>query len=79
VADLEIGERTDLPGEICGLVGFRPTTGRYPTHACAPISPLFDQVGPHARSVADLLLFDAALSGGEATASSRASFRSCGA
>src|SRR6202008_4822580 len=32
-------------------------------------SPLFDQVGPHARSVADLLLFDAAVSGGAAAAS----------
>src|SRR5207302_1321025 len=49
----------------------RPTPGRYPTHACAPISPLFDQVGPHARSVADLLLFDAALGGGQATASTK--------
>jgi mandelamide amidase len=30
-----------------------------------PITPLFDQVGPHARSVEDLQLFDAVMSGRE--------------
>ena len=73
MAPLGVAEDTEgsirVPAALCGLAGFRPTTGRYPTHACAPISPLFDQVGPHARSVADLMLFEAALSGGEATAS----------
>lgn len=58
-----------MPAALCGLAGFRPTTGRYPTKGCVPISPLFDQVGPHARAVADLLLFDAAVSGGNAAAS----------
>src|SRR5256885_12823927 len=63
MAPLGVAEDTEgsirVPAALCGLAGFRPTTGRYPTHACAPISPLFDQVGPHARSAADLLLFDA--------------------
>ena len=75
MAPLGVAEDTEgsirVPAALCGLAGFRPTTGRYPTHACAPISPLFDQVGPHARSVADLLLFDAALGGGQATASTK--------
>lgn len=75
MAPLGIAEDTEgsirVPAALCGLVGFRPTTGRYPTHGCVPISPLFDQVGPHARSVADLLLFDTALRGGDATASTR--------
>jgi indoleacetamide hydrolase len=48
-----------VPAALCGIAGLRPTTGRYPTTACVPISALFDQVGPHARSVADLALFDA--------------------
>ena len=47
-----------MPAAFCGIAGFRPTTGRYSTHGCMPISPLFDQVGPHARNVADLVLFD---------------------
>jgi mandelamide amidase len=50
-----------VPAALCGLTALRPTTGRYSTAACVPISALFDQVGPHARSVADLALFDTAV------------------
>jgi len=41
--------------------GFRPTPAGTRRTPVRRFSPLFDQVGPHARSVADLLLFDAAL------------------
>ncbi len=62
LAPLGIAEDTEgsirVPAALCGIAGFRPTTGRYSTRGCIPISPLFDQVGPHARSVADLTLFD---------------------
>jgi len=62
MAPLGVAEDTEgsirVPAALCGIVGLRPTTGRYPTHGCVPITPLFDQVGPHARSVADLALFD---------------------
>ncbi len=47
-----------VPAAVCGLVGFRPTTGRYATSAAAPISALFDQVGPVTRSMGDVVLFD---------------------
>lgn len=52
-----------VPAALCGIAGFRPTTGRYPSKGTAPISALFDQVGPHARYVADLALFDAVIKG----------------
>jgi Asp-tRNA(Asn)/Glu-tRNA(Gln) amidotransferase A subunit family amidase len=62
LAPLGIAEDTEgsirVPAAFCGIAGFRPTTGRYSTKGCIPISPLFDQVGPHARSVGDLALFD---------------------
>jgi mandelamide amidase len=62
MAPLGVAEDTEgsirVPAALSGIAGFRPTTGRYSTQACAPISPLFDQVGPHARTVADLALFD---------------------
>ena len=65
LAPLGVAEDTEgsirVPAAFCGIVGFRPTTGRYSTEGCVPISPLFDQVGPHARTVADLALFDAAV------------------
>ncbi len=74
MAPLGVAEDTEgsirVPAALCGIAGFRPTTGRYPTTACAPISPLFDQVGPHARTVADLLLFDEAVAGGAAASPS---------
>jgi mandelamide amidase len=54
-----------VPAALCGICGFRPTTGRYPTTGVVPISPLFDQIGPHARAVEDLALFDRVASGDE--------------
>jgi mandelamide amidase len=65
LAPLGIAEDTEgsirVPAAFCGIVGFRPTTGRYSTRACVPISSLFDQAGPHARSMADIRLFDSVL------------------
>jgi len=62
MAPLGVAEDTEgsirVPAAMCGIMGFRPTTGRYSTQGCVPITPLFDQVGPHARCVADLALFD---------------------
>ncbi len=67
MAPLGVAEDTQgsirVPAALCGVCGFRPTTGRYPTDGAAPITPLFDQIGPHARTVADLGLFDAVMTG----------------
>src|SRR5438552_17176715 len=43
---------------LCGIAGLRPSTGRYSSRGVMPLAPLFDTVGPQARTVADLLLFD---------------------
>jgi Asp-tRNA(Asn)/Glu-tRNA(Gln) amidotransferase A subunit family amidase len=65
MAPLGLAEDTEgsirVPAALCGICGFRPTTGRYSTEGCVPISPLFDQVGPHARRVSDLALFDSVI------------------
>jgi mandelamide amidase len=62
MAPLGVAEDTEgsirVPAAMCGIAGFRPTTGRYISTGVVPISPLFDQVGPHARTVGDLALFD---------------------
>ena len=67
MAPLGVAEDTQgsirVPAALCGIAGFRPTTGRYPNDGCAPISALFDQIGPHARHVADLVLFDTVITG----------------
>ena len=54
-----------VPAALCGVFGFRPTTGRYPNAGVAPMTSLFDQVGPHARCMADIALFDAVITGDE--------------
>jgi mandelamide amidase len=65
MAPLGVGEDTNgsirIPSALCGAFGLRPTTGRYSTHGCVPLTPLFDQVGPIARTIADIGLFDSVL------------------
>jgi mandelamide amidase len=67
MAPLGVAEDTTgsirVPAALCGVVGFRPTKNRYPNQGVIPITPLFDQVGPHARSVADISLFDQVITG----------------
>ena len=62
LAPLSIAEDTAgsirVPAAMCGIIGFRPTTGRYPSHGVLPMTSLFDQLGPHARTVSDVILFD---------------------
>ena len=62
MAPLGVAEDTEgsirVPAAMCGIAGFRPTTGRYSSAGVVPITALFDQVGPHAREVGDLILFD---------------------
>src|SRR5262245_5876267 len=53
-----------IPSTMCGLAGLRPTYGRYPDDGVMPLSSSkFDQVGPVARAVEDLALFDTAITG----------------
>jgi indoleacetamide hydrolase len=52
-----------VPASFSGVVGFRPTTGRWAGTGVAPISNTFDTPGPMARSVADVVLLDAVVTG----------------
>jgi mandelamide amidase len=52
-----------VPAALCGIAGLRPTTHRYPSAGVMPLTPLFDAVGPVAREVADLFLFDSVMIG----------------
>ena len=47
-----------IPAALCGIAGFRPTLGRYSTQGVIPLTSKFDTLGPHARAVEDLILFD---------------------
>lgn len=47
-----------VPASLCGVVGFKPTTGRWPRQGVAPISHTLDTTGVFARSVEDCALID---------------------
>ncbi|OZI21396.1 amidase [Bordetella genomosp. 9] len=47
-----------VPASLCGVVGFKPTTGRWPRSGVAPISHTLDTTGVFARRVEDCILID---------------------
>ncbi|MEV7130613.1 amidase family protein [Streptomyces sp. NPDC093260] len=59
----DTGGSVRIPAALCGVAGFRPSTGRYPGRGVVPVSPTRDTVGVIARGVDDLRLFDAVLCG----------------
>lgn len=59
----DTGGSVRLPAALCGIVGLRPTAGRYPQAGIAPISHTRDTAGPMARSVGDVAILDAAIAG----------------
>jgi len=63
----DTGASNRLPAAFCGVVGFRPTTGRWPQSGMILNSPTRDTAGPMARDVADCALLDALVTGDAAT------------
>lgn len=59
----DTGASVRLPASLCGLVGFRPTVGRYSGKGIVPISNTRDTAGPMTRTVADARLLDAVMAG----------------
>jgi mandelamide amidase len=47
-----------VPASLCGVVGYKPTNGRWPGGGVAPISHTLDTTGILARSVEDVALID---------------------
>ncbi|SAK79486.1 indole acetimide hydrolase [Caballeronia fortuita] len=61
----DTGGSVRIPAALCGAVGLRPTSGRYPSGGVAPISRTRDTVGPIARTVRDIAFLDAIITGDE--------------
>ena len=61
----DTGGSSRIPAALNGIVGFRPTVGRYPADGLTRISSTRDTAGPMGRSVADVALLDAVLAGEE--------------
>jgi aspartyl-tRNA(Asn)/glutamyl-tRNA(Gln) amidotransferase subunit A len=52
-----------IPAALCGVVGFKPTYGRIPRTGCVPLSYSQDTIGIIARTVEDVALAVAVMSG----------------
>ena len=64
----DTGGSVRVPAALCGIVGFRPTTGRWSQAGIVPISHTRDTPGPMTRSVADCVLLDNVVTGSAAPA-----------
>jgi Asp-tRNA(Asn)/Glu-tRNA(Gln) amidotransferase A subunit family amidase len=59
----DTGGSVRIPAALCGIVGFRPSTGRWSQSGIVPISHTRDTAGPMARCVADCALLDRVVTG----------------
>ncbi|HEY5852743.1 MAG TPA: amidase family protein [Aldersonia sp.] len=57
----DTGGSVTIPSAFCGIVGFRPTTGRYPSDGVVNLSSSRDTIGIHARTVEDVRIVDRAI------------------
>lgn len=66
-ADISLGSDTSgsirIPAAFCGVAGFKPSQGRYPSDAMIPLAASFDAPGLIASTAAHLRRIDAALHG----------------
>ncbi len=59
----DTGGSMRIPAALCGVVGLRPSTGRWPSDGVLKISHTRDTLGPMGRTVADCALLDAIVCG----------------
>ena len=59
----DTGGSVRIPASLCGVIGFKPTTGLISTNGVAALGPFFDTVGPLTRNVNDARLFTEVMAG----------------
>jgi indoleacetamide hydrolase len=59
----DTGGSLRIPAALCGIVGFRPSVGRWPSDGVVKISHTRDTVGPMALTAHDCALLDAVVCG----------------
>lgn len=71
----DTGGSIRIPASLNGIVGFKPSHGRYDLRGVFPLAKSLDTIGPFARSVEDCILVDAILRGDEEPVAPRASLK----
>lgn len=61
----DTGGSCRIPAALCGVVGYRPSSGRYSNLGVVPLSLTRDTIGLLTRSVEDAILLDHAITGEE--------------
>jgi len=59
----DTGGSVRVPAEACGIVGFRPSLGRYSGEGIVPLWITHDTIGPQGATVSDVALLDSAIMG----------------
>lgn len=59
----DTGGSTRIPAEACGIVGFRPSLGRYSDEGIIPLWTDRDTIGPMGATVSDVALLDSIITG----------------
>lgn len=59
----DTGGSVRIPASFNGVVGYKPSMGRYPIQGVFPLAQSLDTIGPLANRVADCVLIDAVLRG----------------
>ena len=59
----QTGGSTIRPAAFCGVIGYKPAFGRYPTAGLRRLAPSLDTIGLHARTIDDLARVSAVLAG----------------
>ncbi len=59
----DTGGSVRIPATLNGIMGFRPTLGRYDSGDVTPVASTRDTIGPMAKTVAELLLMDQLITG----------------
>ena len=66
---------TRMPASLCGIVGFRPSMGRYPDDGVVPLAHSRDTIGPMARDVGTIIKLDQVLAKAGSTSSAPVDLR----
>ncbi|WP_414899874.1 amidase family protein [Sphingomonas flavalba] len=67
----DTGGSARIPAAFCGVIGFRPSTGRYPADGMIALTPSRDTIGLMARDLRRIVWADAMLSGEAAAPEAR--------